>query len=59
MDIGLECINKLWINSNLVANGSVVKYRDMIFRFFEEEGIDPDVSLSLGFSQKEGIDLSS
>jgi len=59
MKIGLECIDKLGINSKFVANGSVVKYRDMMFGFFEEEGIEHDVSLPLGFSQKEGIDLSS
>jgi hypothetical protein len=47
-------IVELVIDSRLVVDGSVVEYMDRVFKFSHREGVDLNVTLSLGLSQKEG-----
>jgi hypothetical protein len=57
MEKGSEPIVESMIDSNLVADGSVVEYRAKGVEFSQGEGVDIDNTLSSGFSQKAGGDL--
>ena len=56
MEICLEPIVDLEIDSRLAVDGSVVGYRDRVVGFYQGEGVDLDNTLALGFSQMEGVD---